>query len=695
MKNRAIFIAGIDTSIGKTIIAARLARAFRRAGLKVGVFKPVETGAIEKDDGSLIGRDGELLRRAAGLDRELTGRISPYLFRAPISPHRAALEEGRAIDLALIRESFESIRADSQITIVEGAGGVMTPLDQERFIGSLPKALDIPTLLVCHPFLGSISQTLMSIDALGSLGADLIGFMVNQFKDDDERPPLEIDLIRRMAAPGGEIGYFGFNRWEERLARGDFVESDLDLIEDRIDIEPILAALDKRERERADYERRDKKYLWHPFTQMADWESSSIVTIDSGDGVTLRDTAGREYLDLFSSYWCSLHGHGQRAIGTALMAQYGKIAHSTFLGLSNRPAIDLAEKLVELTPANLTRVFYSDNGSSAVEVALKMALQYQRQIGARSKEKFVALELAYHGDTVGAMSVSGVDVYKRIFAALMTEPIAIPSPYCYRCPFGKEPRECAFECAQAAETIIEANKDQIAALIIEPLVQAPGGMIVAPDGYLSRIAAIAKERSILLIADEVAVGFGRTGHLFASQAESVEPDIMALSKSLTSGTLPFAATMASEEIFEVFKGRYEDLKTFFHGHTYTGNQLGATVALANLKLIEKLDVAKMAREKGAFFGRKLERLRALNSVGDIRRRGLIGGIELVRSKREKAPFDFRDNIGAKITEAARARSLLIRPIGSVIPFFPAPVATEAELEKMADILHESIKETLG
>lgn len=313
----------------------------------------------------------------------------------------------------------------------------------------------------------------------------------------------------------------------------------------------------------------DKQYLWHPFTQMQDYVKETPLIIEKGSGVFLKDVDGRKYIDGISSMWCNLHGHRKKEIDDAIKRQLDKIAHTTLLGPSNIPAIELARKLAEIAPKGLTKVFYSDNGSTANEVALKMAFQYWQHKGLRDKTQFVALQYGYHGDTIGTMSVGGIELFHGAFRPLYFKTHFTPSPYCYRCPLGKEPKNCSLACLEELENILKENAGNIAAMIMEPLVQGAGGMITHPAGYLSGVHALCKKYHALLILDEVLTGFGRTGQMFACLHENVVPDIMTLSKGINGGYMPLAATLATDEIYNAFLGEYSELKTFFHGHTYT------------------------------------------------------------------------------------------------------------------------------
>jgi adenosylmethionine---8-amino-7-oxononanoate aminotransferase len=438
----------------------------------------------------------------------------------------------------------------------------------------------------------------------------------------------------------------------------------------------------------------DRRYLWHPFTQQKDWERTAPLIIERGRGVYLEDTEGRRYLDGVSSIWVNLHGHRQPALDRALQKQLRKIAHSTMLGLSNVPAIELAKKLIGLAPSGLTRVFYSDNGSTAVEVALKMAFQYWQLLGGEraKKTKFVHLGQAYHGDTLGAVSVGGIPLFHGRYQPLLFPSFEAHAPYCYRCPLGLSYPRCRVMCAGAVEDIFKRHHEEIAALIVEPMLLAAGGMIVMPPGYLKRLRALCKRYKILFIADEVATGFGRTGRMFACEHDGIKPDLMAISKGLTGGYLPLAATLTTERVYQAFLGRYDEFKSFFHGHSYTGNPLGCAVALANLELFERQRTLSRLKPKIAELLRLLEPLRRLPRVGDIRQLGFMTGIELVRDKVTKAPYLLEQRVGHRVAEEARRRGLLLRPLGNVIVLMPPLTTSLHELRRMVEILTQAIRD---
>ena len=435
----------------------------------------------------------------------------------------------------------------------------------------------------------------------------------------------------------------------------------------------------------------DRQYVWHPFTQMQEWEQEDPLIIEKGNGVYLYDIHGNKYLDGSSSIWVNLHGHRHRTLDTAIQEQLGNIAHSTLLGAASPPSIVLAKELVKIAPKGLTRVFYSDDGSTAVEVALKMAVQYWQQQNPTQKKKkmFVRLDAAYHGDTMGSMSVGGLPLFHERFRPLLFSTIALDAPYCYRCPLHLRFPSCQTACLDPLEDVLSKRHDHIAGVIIEPMVQAVAGIITQPPGYLARVRALCTKYNVLLIADEVATGFGRTGTMFACDHERVTPDLLCVAKGLTGGYLPLAATLATESIYGAFLG--EPKQTFFHGHSYTGNALGCAAALANLEIFKKEKTLAQVRKKSKILQTLLKPLAELPIVGDIRQCGMMAGIELVKNKETREPFPLSERMGYKVTAECRRRGLLIRPIGNIVVLVPPLAATERELRKMLNILMKACR----
>ena len=432
----------------------------------------------------------------------------------------------------------------------------------------------------------------------------------------------------------------------------------------------------------------DGRYLWHPFTPMAQWCSQEQLVIERAEGEYLIDDHGRRYLDGVSSLWCNVHGHRVPQIDEAIRRQLEKVAHSTLLGLICPPAAELAERLVKIAPAGLSKVFFSDDGSTAVEVAIKIAFGYWQNKG-RPREGFLAVRNGYHGDTLGALSLGGIDLFHNTYKPLLFQTYLAPSPYCYRCELGLKRADCGLACAQKVEEILCRRADEIAAMVVEPIVQGAGGIIVAPEGYLRRIRQITERYGVWLITDEVAVGFGRTGKMFACEHEDVQPDIMCLAKGITGGYLPLAATLVSQEIFESFN---ESGCTFYHGHTYTGNALACAAALANLELFAKGNVLEQLPAKIERFTQRLEKIKQQDFVGDVRYKGLMAGVELVADLATKRAFAYQQRIGAQVCQAIRKRGVILRPLGDVIVIMPPLSISPEDIDLLFDALEETLQD---
>ena len=482
----------------------------------------------------------------------------------------------------------------------------------------------------------------------------------------------------------------------------------------------------------------DRQFVWHPFTQMRDWLKREPIVITAGEGAVLRDAHGRHYLDANSSIWTNLHGHNHPKLNTAIRRQLGKIAHSSALGLASEPAAILAAKLVAaanpqsaIRHPRLNKVFFSDNGSTALEVALKLAYEFSRRTGRSRQPKFLSLEGAYHGDTLGAVALGHIDLFHRSYSGLLFKTDQVMSPYCYRCPFNRARperadarayRKCNWECVGQVEKAFSAQKKRrnpYAAFVFEPLMQGAAGMIPQPAGWLTRVTDVARGYGALLIADEVLSGFGRTGtvaavcdrrtlpgnngdghrpplqpFLFASHHEGVQPDFLCLAKGLTGGYLPMAATLTTQKIFDAFLGRYEDFKTFFHGHSYTASQLGAAAALASLEILQSKKSIRARRALERILHEELQTLWVLPKVGDLRQAGLTVGVELVRNWRTREPFALRERAGIRVCEAMAKRGVLTRSIGNVIVLMPPYCSTRPQIRQMIAALADGVRTAL-
>ncbi len=435
----------------------------------------------------------------------------------------------------------------------------------------------------------------------------------------------------------------------------------------------------------------DRNFIWHPFTQMKEYENQEPIIIEEGDGVYLIDTEGRRYIDGVSSLWVTIHGHRVPEIDRAIKEQVEKIGHSTLLGITNTTAVELAKELIEICPKGLTKVFYSGDGASAVEVAIKMAFGYWQHKGRPEKRKFVSLENGYHGDTLGAVSVGGIDLFHALYKPLLFETYKAPSYYCYRCPLGKTYPSCGIACAKEIEKIFSEHHEEIAAVIFEPYVQAAGGMIVSPPGYIRQIREYCDKYDVIMILDEVATGFGRTGRMFACEHEDVTPDIMVLGKGMTGGYLPLSATIVTQDIYNAFLGEYEEFKTFFHGHSYSGNPISCAAALGNLEAFRKNKTLEKLQEKIEFLERELQEFKGLDHVGDVRNKGFMVGIELVENKETKTPYPLSMKMGWKVAGFAAQEEVLIRPLGNVVVLMPPIGISIEDLKKLIDVTYRAIK----
>ncbi|MCB1214084.1 MAG: adenosylmethionine--8-amino-7-oxononanoate transaminase [Deltaproteobacteria bacterium] len=427
----------------------------------------------------------------------------------------------------------------------------------------------------------------------------------------------------------------------------------------------------------AQLKEQDRSLIWHPFTQMQDYQAMDPLIVERAQGVYLYDLEGKAYIDGISSLWVNVHGHQKEAVDQAIQDQLKKVAHSTLLGIGNVPSIKLAQALLKIAPSNLARVFYSDSGSTSVEVALKMAFQYWQSLGKKQKTKFICLENAYHGDTLGSVSVGGMELFHEIFRPLLFETILI--------------KDFSFK---QAKVLFEKHAFETAACIVEPLIQGAAGMRLMPEGFLSHLRELCDQHGVLLICDEVATGFGRTGKMFAVEHEKVKPDLLCLAKGISAGYLPLAATLATEEIFQAFLGRHEEFKTFFHGHSYTGNPLACAAALANLKIFEEEKVLEALTEKIQVLEQGLQDFLKHPHIKEVRQKGLMAGLELIKDKKTGEAFLASEQMGAKVCYAARRHGALLRPLGDVLVLMPPLGISTETLKELLNILWKALEETL-
>lgn len=445
-----------------------------------------------------------------------------------------------------------------------------------------------------------------------------------------------------------------------------------------------------------DYVKKDLEHIWHPCSQMKDYEELPPMVIDHAEGLTLYDIDGNSYIDVVSSWWCNLLGHCNPRINEAVKGQIDKLEHVIFANFSHKPVIELCDRLSRITPKGLTKFFFTDNGSSAIEAAMKMSFQYHYQTGNPQKKKFMALSDAYHGETLGALSIGGVDMYSEIYKPMLLDIIRVEGPDCYRCKYGKVRETCNAECFEKAEEEFEKHGDEVCSFIIEPMLQGAGGMKVYSPIYLKKLRKLCDKYNVHLIADEIATGYGRTGKMFACNHADISPDIMCMSKGLTGGYMPMAIAVTTEKIYEAFYADYIDGKAFMQSHTYCGNPLACSAALEVLKILEEEPILENAKENAIYFNELINKTLKDNiHVGDIRSIGLINAIELVSNKERKEPFDSKKRYGYEIYKRALKKGVLLRPLGDILYFNPPLIISKKEMDFVVKVCDECIDEVLG
>lgn len=437
---------------------------------------------------------------------------------------------------------------------------------------------------------------------------------------------------------------------------------------------------------------KDLKYIWHPCSQMKDYEELKPIVIDHGKGIYLYDKKGKEYMDVVSSWWCNLLGHCNPIVNEAVKAQLDKLEHVIFANFTHEPAIELCEQLAKCLPEGLKKFNFSDNGSASIECALKMSFQYQYQTGKPKKTRFMCLSEGYHGETIGALSVGSMDLYAKIYKPMLMDVISIEAPDCYRCPYGRKREDCKCECFEHAEKSFEAYAEETCAVIVEPLLQGSAGMRIYPALYLKKLRALCDQYDVLLIADEIATGFGRTGKMFAFDHAQVSPDIMCISKGLTGGYMPMAITITTDKIYDAFYADYNEGKAFMHSHTYSGNPLGCSAALAVQRIFREQPIMENAQRNGRYLHQKLmEELSDHPNIGEIRHIGMINAMELVTDKEKKTGFPSEQRMGYQIYKEALKTGLILRPLGNVLYFNPPLIMNQQEIDKAVKLCREAIE----
>ena len=670
---RGFFVTGTDTDVGKTVVAAGLAAALRRRGLNCGVCKPVQSGVPGKPTEGDLG----FLLEACGTIEDAP-RANAYSFKSAVAPSVASRAEKVEIDRRKIVGSVRELSKVRDWIVVEGVGGLLAPIAKNLTNAEIAADLGLPLLIVARAGLGTINHTLLAVEAARNRGLAIAGIVLNGAKGDGSDPSEATNAAEIAASTDAPI--VGTLPWlpEVSVEKKQFPGL-AGAVERYVRIDRLLENVPKAETQ---LEADDLRFLWHPFTQAAEYEGTKPLVVERADGVWLYDIHGKKYLDGVSSLWTNLHGHRQPGIDRAVREQLGRLAHSTLLGITHRPAVELARRLVEIAPEGLTRVFYSDDGSTAVEAALKMAYQSWRNRG-EDRRTFLAFENAYHGDTIGAVSVGGIQLFHGAFSGLLFKTIRVPYPE-------KE------NYLDNLAFIVREKAAELGAVIVEPLVQGAAGIRLMVPGAMKEIREICTRHRIPLIADEVAVGFGRTGRMFACEWDGVSPDFLCLAKGITGGYLPLGATLTTEEVYRAFRAPYGQQKTFFHGHTYSGNPLACAAALASLDLFEREKTLERLQPKIQLLGELLEPLRDHPHVKSVRRKGFVAGIELVKSKEGKgADYEVGERIGHRVCLRAREHGAVLRPLGNVLVLMPPLSIETSELRLLVSLLVRSMEEVCG
>lgn len=664
---KGCFITGTDTEVGKTIITAGLLRTFLRNGIDAVAIKPVQTGCPRDDKtGTLIAPD-ELVYHDAIKFLNYPNNYTHVLqkFEPACSPHLAAEHAKEDIDISKISEFVEA--RNEIFSLIEGAGGILVPLNGKSTNLDLMKRLDLPVILVAANKLGAINHTLLSIDLLRNAGLSVSGIIINHISDTDDEESL---MIRK-----NNIKTIREHGKCEILAEIPFVD-DFQNEESWRKIENLLLpAVNKLMNNKPDEDTKnlinfDKKHIWHPYTSAKN--PIPAYPIKSANGVYLNTYDNKTLIDGMASWWCAIHGYNNPELNEAAKTQINKMSHVMFGGITHAPAVTLAKNLLELAPDSMKHVFFSDSGSISVEVAIKMALQYWVAKGKPHKSRLLTIRGGYHGDTFGAMSVCDpVNGMHSLFSDVLPKHIFVKRPDCkFHEPFN---RDSISEMEQA----ITENHESIAAVILEPIVQGAGGMYFYHPEYLNELHKLCDKHNVLLIFDEIATGFGRTGKLFATDWTEVQPDILCLGKAITGGYITMAATLTTHEVAH---GISEDGGVFMHGPTYMANPLACSIANASLEIIKRGNWQNQVKNIEKCLKKALELCRNFNEVADVRILGAIGVVEM------KNPVNV-----AKIKKYFVDNGVWIRPFGKLIYLMPPYIITEQDISKLGEVIHEAIK----
>jgi adenosylmethionine---8-amino-7-oxononanoate aminotransferase len=675
-----VAVVGTDTEAGKTVVTAALVAALRRRGREVEAVKPLATGVAPGE----AGEDATLLARAS--QREPRDCLLAG-FALPRSPLAAARAERLSVDvdalLHQLRDRAEQPGLD--LLLVEGVGGLLVPLTERTTVRDLVRRLDARVLVVGRAGLGTIGHCALTIEACRAAGLEVAAVVLS---DVDGTVPADFAAENAaQVAAQCDVPVLGVL---PHVADASDINALARAAESALDLDALLQTLDSPRLDADEVVRLDRTHVWHPFTQTTEWRDEQPLVIRAGDGCWLIDADGRRYLDGVASLWANVHGHAHPRLDAALREQAGRIAHSTLLGLTHEPGARLAAELCSVAPAGLTRVFYSEAGAAAVEVALRIALLAQHNRGQAQRTRFVSLVDAYHGDTPGAVSVGRSEPFHRGLDPLLFDTLRVPPPHAFERD-GVDPAHAEEQSLAALANTLRDHGATTAALIVEPRMQGAAGMLPHSDNWLRTAAALAHDAGALLICDEVATGFGRTGDLFASTGAGIAPDILTVGKGLTGGYLPLSATLVREELFALFTAPYAEHRTLYYGHTYTGNPLACAVARASLALFDEEDTLTRARRLADRLALLLAPVGALPHVAQVRQRGVMVGIELCAGGLAQ-PFDPSLRVGRQVVLAARRRGVVVRPLGDVVVLNPPLVLDDDEASLLVEAVAESIVE---
>jgi len=653
--SRLLFVTGTDTGAGKTVVAAAVVAALRGRGLRVAGLKPVATG-VELGQ---AGEDATLLARASELDPHECLLASYTLPRSPLAAARA---EQRSLDVGALAAAIRRRAEGLDLLVVEGVGGLLVPLSDTATVRDLARLLDAPVLIAARAGLGTIGHSALTVESARLAGLDVCGVVLSDV-DGSAGADFARENAEQIATQCG-VRVLGI---VPHLA-------DTEEAAAHVDVDALLQWSDAAARHE-EVVALDRRHVWHPFTQTSEWRDEDPVVIRAARGCRLVDDRGREYVDGVASLWANVHGHAHPRLDAALREQAGRVAHSTFLGLTHEPGARLAAELSAIAPAGLTRVFYSEAGAAAVEVGLRVALLAQRHRGQPQRTRFVSLTESYHGDTAGAVSVGRSEPFHRGLDPLLFDVLRVPPPHLV----GEE------ASTRALHDTLQEHGEQIAALVVEPRMQGAAGMWPHSDEWLRQAAHAARSAGALVLCDEVATGFGRTGDMFASGGAGLAPDILTVGKGLTGGYLPLSATLATEELFELFTSPYTEHRALYYGHTYTANPLACAVARASLALFDEEGTLQRARALADRLALLLTPLSALPGVRQIRQRGVMIGVEL-------GPYDPALRAGRRVILAARRRGVIVRPLGDVVVLNPPLVLRDADAALLVEAVAESVVE---